>query len=174
MIILRFDTNAMESEKPVKKMLDKRTAHIKLEQFCAYQERSQQEVRDKLYSYGLHAADVEEVIADLITSNFINEERFAKAYALGKFRIKHWGRMKIKQGLKLKRVGDKLITKALNEIDADDYERSLTTLLVKKAALMKEKDDFKRKQKLLLFAVSKGYEHDIVLDCLKSSALLKN
>jgi regulatory protein len=164
----------MDFEKAGKKTLDKKSAHAKLEQYCAYQERSQQEVRDKLYSYGLHSAEVEDVICDLISANFLNEERFARAYTLGKFRIKHWGKMKIKQGLKLKRVGDNLIKKALNSIDAEDYEQTLTALLQKKSAQLTEKDPFKRKFKLINYAVAKGYEKDLILDCLNSSALLKN
>lgn len=172
MIFLPIDMKYAESDNAPQKKLDKKSAHLKLQHFCAYQERSQQEVRDKLYSYGLHSAEVEDVICDLIAENFINEERFAFAFALGKFRIKHWGRIKIKQALKFKRVGDNLIKKALNQIDADEYFDTLSSLLSKKEATLKEKDDFKRKQKLILFALSKGYEKDIILDCLNSSDLL--
>lgn len=162
----------MEPEKAAKKVLDKKTAQSRLEHYCAYQERSQQEVRDKLYSYGLHSAEVEDVICDLIGSNFLNEERFANAYALGKFRIKHWGKLKIKQGLKFKRVGDSLIKKALNQINYDDYLQTLKDLLEKKDALLKEKNIFKRRQKLLSYGISKGYETDLIFDCLNSSDLL--
>jgi regulatory protein len=164
----------MEPEKTGKKILDKKSAQAKLEHYCAYQERSQQEVRDKLYSYGLHAAEVEEVISELISSNYLNEARFAFAYTLGKFRIKYWGKIKIRQGLKLKRVGDNLIKKALNQIDPTDYEQTLKSLMVKKAALLKEKDSFKLQQKLILYGISKGYERDLVFDCLNSNGLLKN
>lgn len=159
------------SEQRIKK-LDKKSAKAKLEHFCAYQERSQQEVRDKLYSYGLYSQEVEEVICELIESNYLNEERFALAYALGKFRIKHWGKLKIKQGLKSKRVGDNLVKKALNQIDAEDYERSLRIILEKKSLLTKETDSFKRRQKLVAYAISKGYERDLVIDCLNSSDLV--
>ena len=162
----------MEPEKAGKKLLDKKTAHAKLEHYCAYQERSQQEVRDKLYNYGLHSAEVEDVICELIGANFLNEERFANAYALGKFRIKQWGKLKIKQGLKLKRVGDNLIKKALKQIDPEDYEKTLKQLLEKKSALLKENDRFKRRQKLISYGISKGYESDLIFDCLKSSSLI--
>lgn len=163
----------MESEKAPNKVLDKRTAKSRLENYCAYQERSQQEVRDKLYSYGLHSSEVEDVLCDLISANFLNEERFANAYALGKFRIKHWGKLKIKQGLKFKRVGDNLIKKALNQINDDDYQQTLRDLLEKKDALLKETDTFKRRQKLVLYGISKGYEKDLIFDCLNSSDLLE-
>ncbi len=163
----------MEPEKAVKKVLDKKTALAKLEHYCAYQERSQQEVRDKLYGYGLHSAEVEDVLCDLIGADFLNEERFAIAYVLGKFRIKHWGKLKIKQGLKLKRVGDNLIKKALLQINYDDYEKTLKELLEKKNALLKEKEGYKRRQKLVIYGISKGYEREIIFDCLNSSDLLE-
>ncbi len=86
------------------KVYTQKQALIKAESYCAYQERCQQEVRDKLYSWGLHEVQVENVIAELIASNFINEERFAKAYAGGKFRIKKWGRVKISIAKLKKRI----------------------------------------------------------------------
>jgi regulatory protein len=152
-------------EKP-KKVIGKMQALAKLESYCAYQERSQQEARDKLYEYGLYPNEVEETISELIQNNFLNEERFAMAYAQGKFRMKHWGRIKIKQGLKLKRVSDKLIVKALNSIDGDDYLKSLHSLLTKKAALIKEKHPQKRNYKLVSYALGKGYERDVVWDVI--------
>lgn len=162
----------MDLKDTTKQVFDKKTAYSKAEQYCAYQERSQQETRDKLYSYGLHKADVEELICTLIENNFLNEERFSYAYTLGKFRIKHWGKYKIKQALKLKRVSDPLIKKALKQIGDAEYQQALVKLLEKKGRLMHEKDEYKRKRKLLEYALSKGYESDLILDCLKSSDLL--
>lgn len=162
----------MDFDKPVKKILDKRTALAKVEHYCAYQERSQQEVRNKLYDYGLRSAEVEELISELIQSNFLNEERFARAYALGKFRMKQWGRIKIKMGLKAKKVSDKLIIKALKELDADDYLETLSTVLARKAAQIHERDSFKRKNKLVQYGLMRGYENDLIFDVLKSSELL--
>lgn len=155
------------TDKP-KKVIDKKQALARLESYCAYQERSQQEARDKLYELGLHSSEVEETISDLIQSNFLNEERFAMAYAQGKFRMKGWGRIKIKQGLKLKRVSDKLIVKALKSIDPDDYLKMLQTILDKKAALIREKNLQKRNYKLTSYAMGKGYESDLVREVLKA------
>ena len=84
----------------------------KIKQYCAYQERCHAEVKDKLYSFGLHRKDVDEIIVLLIGENYLNEERFAIHYAGGKFRINHWGKNKIKQALKQKRVSDYCIKKA--------------------------------------------------------------
>src|SRR3981081_925734 len=104
-------------EKKFKLPIDPQKALLKAQKYCAYQERSQQEVRDKLYSWGLHKRDVENSIAELITSGFLKEERFALAFAGGKFRMKGWGRIKIKQALKQKSVSDNLIRQALKAID---------------------------------------------------------
>ncbi|PJJ84674.1 regulatory protein RecX [Mucilaginibacter auburnensis] len=153
------------------KIIDEKLALEKAGHYCAYQERSQQEVRDKLYDWGLWPAAVENIIVKLIEEGFLNEERFAKAYATGKFRQKGWGKIKIKQGLKLKRVPDILIKKALNTIDADAYEVTLRTIIEKKAVLLKEKDGYKRRYKLQQYALSRGFEADLILDILKASEL---
>jgi regulatory protein len=127
--------------------LDKKTALFKAEHYCAYQERAQQEVRDKLYEFGLHKDEVEELISELISTNFLNEERFAQAYVSGKFNIKKWGKIKIKQALKLKKVPEKMILKALNKIDYDEYLKVILASAEKKSGLITEKDPNKRRTK---------------------------
>ena len=156
----------MDNQKPAK-ITDEKVALAKAEHFCAYQERAQQDVRDKLYDWGLWPDAVENIIVKLIGDNFLNEERFAKAYVKGKFKQKAWGRVKIKQGLKFKKLPDVLIKKALLTIDADDYLVMLAKVLNKKAALIKEKDDYKRRYKLQQYAMSRGYESDLIADILK-------
>ena len=153
------------------KIIDEQLALEKAGHYCAYQERSQQEVRDKLYEWGLWPEAVENTIVKLINEGFLNEERFAKAYATGKFRQKSWGKIKIKQGLKLKRVPDVLIKKALNGIDFDAYLQTLRDVLTKKAAWVKEKDARKRHYKLQQYAIGRGFESDLILDVLKASEL---
>jgi regulatory protein len=159
-------------EEPKKKRItDEKTALAKAEHFCAYQERSQQEVRNKLYELGMYPTGVENVISELITGNFLNEERFARAYVQGKFNLKGWGRIKIKQGLKLKQVPEKLINKALQIIDGDDYLRVLQKVIEKKQTQLHEVDAFKRRYKLQQYAMSRGYESDLINDVLKDSEL---
>ena len=153
------------------KITDLNVALAKAEHYCAYQERSQQEVRDKLYEWGMYSTGVENVISQLITNNFINEERFANAYTTGKFRQKGWGRIKIKQGLKFKKVPEVLIKKALQKIDGHEYEQTLAKLLVKKAAVLTEKDPYKRRYKLQQYAMGRGFEADMIADVLKDSGL---
>ncbi len=161
----------MEFTQKKPQILDKRTALLKAESWCAYQERSQQETRNKLYEYGLHQNEVEELITELILTNFLNEERFAMAYVSGKVNIKKWGRIKIKQGLKFKKVPDKLIQKALNSIDGDKYLANLLAMAEKKLRVLSEKDPIKKKYKLITYIQTKGYEKDLIFDVLKTNSL---
>lgn len=135
--------------------------------YCAYQERSQQEVRDKLYEYGLYPDEVESLIAELIGDNFLNEERFAKAYAGGKFRVKKWGRYKILQGLKQHRISDYCQRKGMAEIDPDEYYETLLDLARKKKESLGEKDLFALKNKMARYLIGKGYEQDLAWEAIK-------
>ena len=153
------------------KNIDEKAALAKAEHYCAYQERSQQEVRDKLYEWGAYPSIIEKVISALIESNFLNEERFANAYVTGKFRQKGWGRVKIKLGLKQKKVSEPLIKKALKSIDEDDYMQMLIKVIDKKSAMLNEKNTYKRQYKLHQYALSRGYENDLISDVLKDSGL---
>jgi regulatory protein len=141
-------------------------AKVKAMAYCAYQERSQQQLRDKLYEYGLNPEEVENMIADMIGDNFINEERFAKTYAGGKFRMKQWGRYKIRQGLQQHKISDYCLRKGMAEIDPDEYYKTLKDLLSRKKSALKEKDLFTLKSKLSRYAISKGYEQDLVWEAI--------
>lgn len=150
------------SDTPEKKITDPAAALAKAQRWCAFQERSQQETRDKLYSWGLWPEAIENIIAELISSNFLNEERFAGAFVSGKFRIKQWGRIKIKQELKQHRVSEPIIRKALAGIDSGEYYRTLQKTAQKKAHTEKEKHPQKRKYKLMRYLISRGFEQDLV------------
>lgn len=141
----------------------------KAKKYCAYQERSQQEVRDKLYSLGLHKSDVEETLALLVTEDYVNEQRFAVAYAGGKFRIKKWGKIKIKQGLKQKKVSDYCIRYALNSISICDYRKCISEIISEKNARVTEKDMVKRKAKIARQVISRGFEPTLVWDLLNDA-----
>ncbi|MGV3764337.1 regulatory protein RecX [Parapedobacter sp.] len=153
------------------KKLTPRQAKDKAGVYCAYQERSQQEVRDKLYLWGLHRTDVEQIIAELIMDGFLNEERFAMAYASGKFRMNGWGKHKIKQGLKQKAVSAPLIRAALAGLDNQEYRDKLLGLLQAKARSEKEKHPNKRKSKLVRYALGKGYESELIFELLNDNDL---
>jgi regulatory protein len=140
-------------------------AKAKLEALCAYQERCQFEIDQKLISWGFYQEERNQLIADLISNRFIDEERFASAYVSGKFRIKRWGRIKIKTSLFQKHISKFSIEKALNEIDKEEYYQTLQTLAIKKLKdLMKEKDSWAKRAKLMRFLQSKGYENDLIMD----------
>jgi regulatory protein len=139
----------------------------KIKQYCAYQERCHSETRDKLYSFGLNKSEVEEIISMLITENYLNEERFAIHYAGGKFRMKQWGKNKIKQSLKLKQVSDYCIRKALKEIDDSAYKKTFQKLVEQKLkTLRSEKNIFIKKRKLQDFLLMKGYESEMVREAV--------
>ena len=145
------------------KYYSKDEALAKAKQYCAYQERSHSEVREKLYSFGLYKKEVDELLSELISDNYLNEERFALAYAGGKFRIKQWGRIKIKYALRQKQVSDYSIKKALAAIDNTDYEKTLEKLFDQKLkTLRSEKNIFTKKRKLQDHLMQKGYETDLI------------
>lgn len=158
----------MESPERKKKKLTPNQAKSRAENYCAYQERAQQEVRNKLYDWGLHTSEVEEIIVDLIENNFLNEERFAFAYTQGKFKMKGWGHYKLKQGLQSKNVSPRLIKEALASIDREEYFNKLSEILEKKEKSISEKDVFKKKQKLAQFGIYRGFESHLVWEIVHS------
>jgi len=139
----------------------------KMKNWCAYQERSQFEVRNKLFEYGIFNEEAENIISQLIQENFLNEERFALAFARGKFRIKRWGRIKIKLELKQHKVSDYCITKALKQIDGNEYFATLEKIIEKKTKEIKESNKIKKQYKIIKYAMSRGYEQDIIMDAIK-------
>jgi len=143
-------------------------AKQKIYRYCAYQERSHKEVRDKLYSYGLRTSDVEEILTELITDGFLSEERFARAYAGGKFRMKGWGRIKIQRALEAKGVSTYCIKSGLKEIEKNEYEEKLESLLEKRCSQLEETNVFSQRDKLATFAIQKGYEPDLVWTKVKA------
>ncbi len=134
----------------------------KVEKYCAYQERSHQQVRDKLYQLGAHSDEVENVIVDLIQAGFLNESRFVEGYVRGKFRMKGWGRNKIRAGLSVHRVDKKMMQKALYQIDEEEYLDRLRKTIDEKMRRLKEKNPIKRKATLIRFAAQRGFETELI------------
>jgi regulatory protein len=139
----------------------------RISHYCAYQERSHQEVRNKLYTYGLHKADVECLLAQLITDGYLNEERYAKSFAGGKFRIKKWGRNKIVKALEAQGVTPKCIEKGLREIDDRQYRATLEKLIRLKLSRTEDENLFKIRDKVARYAIGKGYEPELTWIILK-------
>ena len=140
-----------------------------IQHYCAYQERCHSEVRGKLLELGFRGDKLEEAIAALIADNFLNEERYARQYCGGKFRVNKWGRRKITEELKKKKVSDYCIRKGLKEIDEQEYRNTVQQLAEKKAATINGvQNEWIRKQKLQRYLMQKGYEADIVNDVLQT------
>ncbi|MFN8340786.1 MAG: regulatory protein RecX [Cyclobacteriaceae bacterium] len=139
----------------------------KIRHFCAFQERSHSEVRKKLLDLGAKGDTLEEIIVELIADGFLNEERFAKAYAGGKFRMKHWGRIKIERGLQNHGVSARCIATGMKEIPEDDYLNVVRRLIEQKMSEETEQDLFIRRDKVSRFLIGRGFEPDLVWEQLK-------
>ena len=139
----------------------------KIKQYCAYQERSHSEIKDKLYGFGLRKNEVEEILATLIEENYCNEERFAEQFAGGKFRMKQWGRIKIRRALQEKRVSEFSIKKALLQIDGDEYEKTIGKLAEAKwKSLSRERNIFMKMAKARDYLLQKGFESDLATQAI--------
>ena len=139
----------------------------KIRQYCAYQERNHREVKEKLYSFGLYKADVDEILTQMIDENYLNEERYAIAFAGGKFRIKNWGKVKIRYALKQSGISEYCIKKALAAVEETDYLAKLQQLFtIRQNQLRSEKNMFNRKKKLRDYLLQKGFESDLIMELL--------
>lgn len=138
-----------------------------LENYCAYQERCHKEVEQKLYDINMIPEAREVIILHLLQHNFLNEERFAKAFARGKFSIKKWGKIRIINELKFRNISAYNIKSSLKEINDEDYIKTIQFIAEKKAALINESNLFKKRSKLATFLISKGFESELVFKTIK-------
>jgi regulatory protein len=139
----------------------------KIKQYCTYQERCHKEVKEKLYSYGLHKSDTEKIVADLIENDFLNEERFAIQFAGGKFRMKQWGRKKIQYELQQKGVNTYSTKVALKELDQSDYSDTLHKLASVKWESLATEHPLTRQAKTQSYLMQKGFEPDLISKAIK-------
>ena len=139
-------------------------ATLKLAQFCAYRDRSHKEVEEKLKVMRMIPLACEQIILKLMLEGFLNEERFARSFVRGKFRIKKWGRNKIKRELKIREISAPIIKLAFTEIDEENYISTLQELAEKKLNLINEANPIKRKKKLISYLLQKGYEPQLIYD----------
>jgi len=141
-------------------------AFEKLKSYCAYQERCESEVLNKLNKTFLSQPEKEKLIGELKTQNFLDNVRFAEAFTSGKFKIKGWGKQKIRVGLKAKQLSEELINNALDKLDFDEYSIRLKEIALKKWRLFGYKKDHNTRQKLFRFLYGKGYESDLINEVL--------
>ena len=137
--------------------MDTVQAKEKILKYCAYQERSQKEVKNKLYDMGLYTDQVNELMLYLIQENYLNEERFAMHFAASKMRQKKWGRRKIEVALKEKGVAEKLIKQSIAALNKIQYSSNLEALIEKKDRTLKYSSEYERKQKLIRYFLGRGY-----------------
>ena len=159
-------------EQSPKKNWSLEEARGKLETYCSYQERCVWELRRKLFEKGIQGQAVDTILAELEASGFVDEERFSRSYARGKFRIKRWGKGRISQELKLRQISSALIQLGLSEIEGEEYFATLEREAEKKWEKTKEKDAFKKKYLVAHYLMSKGFEQDLIQEAL--SALVSN
>lgn len=149
-------------------LVNKDKALEKARKYCAYQERCHSETRSKLYEMGLWKKDVEEILSLLITEGYLNEERFARTFAGGKFRIKKWGRRKILSELKRRNISEYCMKQAMNEINEEDYKTTLRKILTTKLSQIKNLKTEIRNYKAVQYAISRGYESELAWRMIKS------
>lgn len=160
-------TNLAAVSVPLRKKLSISEAKQRISKYCAYQERCHQEVRDKLYGFGLNRDDVEYVIYELIQNDFLNEERFAIAFVRGKFNYKKWGRLKIERELVARKISVYCIRKGMKEISNDAYRTTVFDLLEKKLASLTDDNDYIERNKAAQYMIRKGYEPELVWACIR-------
>lgn len=153
-----------------KKQLTKEQALQKLKHYCAYQERCHYEVQQKLYDLGVWKKEHDEIISTLIEENYLNEERFAIAYAGGKFRSKQWGRVKINYELKQKKVSEYCIKKAMKQIDDEAYLAVLKKLADEKRESLKSEQYLVRKKKTMDYLIGRGFEMELIRKVLEKES----
>jgi len=142
-------------------------AQKRLEHYCAYQERCHKEVTQKLYDMNMIPEARDQIIVHLLQHNFLNEERFAKAFVRGKFRIKKWGKQRLQLELKRKDINKTIISIALKEIDNDDYYDTFNALAEKRVDSIRETDKQKKRKKLADYLFYRGWESHLVYDKIR-------
>lgn len=151
----------------MKKELSENEARFKAEAYCSMAERCRAEVVEKLYQWGVPSEWMDGILNHLEQEGYINHLRYAKAFVRDKYRFNQWGRMKIAQSLRQKHLTSADIFVAMEEIDEEEYAFVLEHLLERKLPGIKAKNSFERNGKLVRYAVSRGYEMDEILCCLK-------
>lgn len=142
-------------------------ALLRLERFCAYQERCHSEVVAKLYSLKMTSDEIDFIVVQLIESNFLNETRFACSFARGKHRIKFWGKIRITNELKARQISSTIIALALKEISPEEYEITFEQLSERSWNSISEKNVLKKRKKFCDYLLRRGYESNLVYDKMK-------
>ena len=138
----------------------------KIQSFCALQDRCQWEVENKMRQWGVEEYIIENIVTDLILEKFIDEQRFSESFCRGKFRIKRWGKIKIKNELILRKISISCIQKGLEQIENKEYYSVLKELYEKKKNSIKDKNQFIRKGKIVKYLQQKGFESNLIWELI--------
>ena len=145
---------------------------LKAERFCAYQDRNRFEVQKKLRELKANTDEISKIISSLEEDGYLNDERFAKLFASGKFRIKQWGKNKIRAELRMKKIPDNFISNALDAIDDEEYLKTIQHLIKRKAREVKSQEPRIKNQKIVMFLLSRGFESELIWKVLKKDSSL--
>ncbi len=151
----------------MKEVYSIKEATNKIEHYCAYQERCHEEVVSKLWSMKLDSQEIAEIIAYLISSNFLNESRFACSFARGKHRIKHWGKIRIVNELKFRKISTYNINLALKEISPEEYNTTFDTVSERQWETIRETNMLKKRKKFCDYLLRRGFESNLVYEKVK-------
>ena len=141
-------------------------AYLQLAALCAQAEHCQQEMRDKMKRWDIDAATQDRIVARLVKERYVDDERYARAFVKDKIRYNKWGRRKVQQGLWLKHIDDDIQERVLGEVDDSEYLAVLRPLLKQKVRSIRAENDYERTQKLVRFALGRGFTFDIIRQCL--------
>lgn len=144
-----------------------KTAIPKIEHYCAYQERCHEEVIQKLWSMKMDSDEIDTIVVHLISSNFLNESRFACSFARGKHRIKFWGKIRIVNELKFRKITQYNINLALKEITHEEYTATFDGISQKQWEAIREANRLKKRKKFCDYLLRKGYESNLVYEKAK-------
>ena len=149
------------------KIYDIKRSKFLIRNYCAKSDRCQHQVLEKLKAYGVSYGVSEDILIELIQEDFVNDQRFSDSFCSGKFKIKKWGKKKIVYELKKLKISSVCIDSALKTIDFDDYISTANDLLLKKSLTLKDKNIFVKKKKIADYMIRKGYESELVWDCIR-------
>ncbi|AOW08929.1 regulatory protein RecX [Flavobacterium gilvum] len=151
----------------MKEVYSLKEAKLKIEHFCAYQERCHEEVVSKLWSMKLNQNEIDEIIVHLIEQNFLNESRFACSFARGKHRMKHWGKIRIVNELKMRNINQTQINLALKEIEPEEYIATFEDLAERNWNSITETNTLKKRKKFCDYMLRRGFESNLIYDKVK-------
>ena len=150
----------------MKKEMTEQEAYLQLAALCAQAEHCRQEMLDKMKRWGLDEGVKDRIISRLVKERFVDDERYARAFVKDKVRYNKWGRRKIQQALWMKRIDEHIQQQVLDEIEEREYLEVLRPLLKQKRKSVKAQNDYELNQKLIRFALGRGFTFDVIRQCI--------